>query len=96
MIEKNWIRIGNHIFECTASGMSFQEFCDTIEDMVFDEMVESQSGELLLPLFRFFDTETRPLTAIEFCDFWEGLDIFDQLPFLLFAENNLVPATKGN
>jgi len=94
MIEKNWIRIGNHIIECTEPGMSFQEFYDAIEDMVFDEMVKSQSGDLLLSLFRFFDTENRPLTAIEFCDFWERLDIFEQLPFLLFAENSLVPA-KG-
>lgn len=86
MFEKNCIQIGDHIIEQTDFTMSYQEFVDHIEDIVMKDMVESISGALLLRLFRLFDTEVNPLTAIEFCDFWDRLDNFEQFEWLLFAD----------
>lgn len=91
MIEKNCIRIGNHVIECTDPDMSYQDFVEAIEEIVMNDMVESIAGALLVPLYYFFDSGERPLSPIEFCDFWASLDPFEQWPFLLFSENELLP-----
>ncbi|AXQ61303.1 hypothetical protein SEA_LIBERTYBELL_62 [Streptomyces phage LibertyBell] len=96
MVEKTSIQIGDYIFECTDPEMTFRDFIDHLEELMMVEMKNSMAGDLLIRLFYFFDTATRPLSPIEFFEFWEDLDPFEQLPFLLFAENVLIPANKEN
>jgi hypothetical protein len=91
MGEKNYITIGEYTIECTDPTMSFQEFSDRIEEIVMREMAESIAGPLLVPLYYFFDSGERPISATEFCDFWASLDPFEQWPFLVFSENELLP-----
>jgi hypothetical protein len=95
-MEKISIRIGAYEFECTDPTMTFQEYVDELEHLLMVTLEQSMAGDLLMRLFYYFDTETRPLSPIEFFEFWSELDPFEQLPFLLHAENVLDLVSKEN
>lgn len=87
------IWINNHSVEIEPNS-SYEEAVDLLEDTIMEELESSFAGELILRLFYFFDSGPKPLSPIEFLDFWDGLDAFETLPFLFFSENQLC-TTKG-
>lgn len=97
MSEKT-LRLGKYVVELRDPDMTYEDAKSALEEYLMRTMVHSASGELLLRLYYFFDSETRPLSVIEFFEFWDELaeDPWETLPFLLFAESVLIPATKEN
>ena len=93
-MEKNWVKIGSRVVERLESGMTYQDVRDSAERSAMDEMRWSMAAPLLFPLFYFFDTKKRPLSPIEFWDFWMSLTLDEQRPFLLFSRDELKPTKE--
>jgi hypothetical protein len=97
-MEKKSIILSKYKVELRDPNMSYEDAMDALEEYLMLRLVESASGELLLRLYYYFGTEIKPLSVIEFFEFWDELseDPWETLPFLLFAENDLVPSIKEN
>lgn len=89
---KNTIWIDNYSVVVDDTSMTYQDIVDRAEEIAMKEIRSAMAGPLLVPLYFFFDRGKRPISAIEFWDFWESLDLFERLPFLHFSENVLLPA----
>lgn len=94
-MNKKSVRLGRYVVELRDPSMTDEDAMAALESYVMHHLVRDEvAGELLLRLLDYFGSEDRPVSAIELFEFWSALDLYEQLPYLLFAENELIPAQR--
>jgi hypothetical protein len=95
-MKKKSIMLGKYEVVLRDPDMTYDDARDALEAYLLETLLTSVGGKMLLRLYFYFDTETRPLSAIEFFEFWDDLsdDPWAILPYMLFAENELAPSMQ--